>query len=278
MDQFQYLLELTPQQNYNVAAYVTHFLKDCTARSSVNNFTLADAGLMFGSVYCRSHSLATIDETEKQKASAVTQFLIENCEELFKNTETINKKADKSRETRRKREKDSMMNYNKQESRRAKKAEKKIEKLKKKHRSDEEVTIHSHSDTTLEIPAVKHSRSASSENVSLFSMTRPLKRCLSSSASKDTQGFFNMQVAPPKDPSPIVSPKHATPPPTISVTSNDSLPSGSPRVNVESPVAAPIAQSQSEQEVARTMAKFYQIGFYVMLFVFVFSHLFRSLL
>ena len=142
MDQFEYLLELIPQQNYNVASYITRFLKSCTERSDINSFTVQNACLMFGSAFCRSHSLATIDETEKQKSCLVTKILIENCEELFNKEEVLNKKTDKSRETRRKREKESMINYNRQESRRVRKEEKKNEKLKKKQgKPDDELTV-----------------------------------------------------------------------------------------------------------------------------------------
>jgi len=262
VDQFEYLLELIPQQNYNVASYVTHFLKECTDRCEKNDFTVQYACLMFGSVFCRSHSLATIDETEKQKSCLVTKFLIENCDEMFKKEEILNKKVDKSRETRRKREKESMMNYNRQESRRARKAEKKNEKLmKKKGKTEDEITSVVEA---LKVPT-KHQRSASSENIANSMSTVPrLTRSLSSSGPLEQGKLSVSKESPPVPEEKIADQAKST-----------SHHTKEPKKTSPSPT---VANARQSPDVAQTMAKFYQIGFYVMLIVFIISHILRSVI
>lgn len=136
LSQFDLLLGMVPQQNFNVISRLCIFFKDCTDKSSVNNFSLNDASRMFCSVFCRTHSLGTLDESEIQKSCQVTQFLIEHSATLFKTQLIINRKEDKVRETRRKKEKESFMSYYKK----ARKEEKKnLRSSKYKRQSNESV-------------------------------------------------------------------------------------------------------------------------------------------
>ena len=83
--------------------------------------------------------------------------------------------------------------------------------------------------------------------------------------------------------SPKTSPKRQTPPSikldkiTERKIEKISNPEDSTPVTTKAPVVTPTTEGDANH-VARTMARFYQIGFYIMLLVFVLSHLLRSIL
>jgi hypothetical protein len=135
--QFSYLLEMIPVQNFNTAALLSKFLKECVEQSP--GFGLETAGKMFADVYCRANALSTTEESEKKKGVRVTLILIEGSDTFFRETvDFSDKRLDRSREQRRKKEKEMMSSYTRSENKRVKKEEKKKEKLRKKQGPDNE--------------------------------------------------------------------------------------------------------------------------------------------
>ena len=259
--QFHYLLEMIPLQNFNVTRYVAKFLQECTSKSSVNNFDLDTACRMFGGLFCREHTLHSVDEEEIVKSSQVTKFIIENNEELLKEFKNIlDKKTEKQLESRRKKQKETTSNYNRSEEKRAKKEERKKEKARKKN--------------TLLVtqPDRGHARRASTDSIH-SSPILGSKRALSSRAplniqSPETDRSSKFPASAGNSPrSPEI-----TPPPKIVV----------PEVLVQKPPTSTkpsvVDNRDAELAQARTLTRFYQIGFYVMLLVFVLSHIIRSIL
>ena len=126
--QFQYLLELIPLQNFNTLLFVCRFLVECISKSS-GTLTCENISRIFAQALCRKNNLCSIDENERKKSQQVAQIFIDEAATLFVEALNISdKKAEKSRENLRKKEKDNMLSH----SRRKKIEEKKREKERRK--------------------------------------------------------------------------------------------------------------------------------------------------
>ena len=128
--QFGYLLEMIPLQYFNMALCISRFLRDCTNHSDKNGFDVEEAAEVFHTVFCRPQGS---DRADKQKQKNVAKNLISHCNSLFREAlDASDKKMERLREQRRKKEREMMVSYNRNENKRAKKEERKKGKLRKK--------------------------------------------------------------------------------------------------------------------------------------------------
>jgi len=263
--QFGYLLEMIPLQYFNMALCISRFLRDCTNHSDKNGFDVEEAAEVFHTVFCRPQGS---DRADKQKQKNVAKNLISHCNSLFREAlDASDKKMERLREQRRKKEREMMVSYNRNENKRAKKEERKKGKLRKKLPVSESEVV-----PVVDVPSKDEKslmRSLSSDN-----LMRILPRGALSMNSLRTRANVSSVPGSRTSSSSKVSgneePEKSIKPPPVPA---EIPPTEAPIVKQPPPPTTPAKPSP-----AHTISKFYQIGFYVTLIVFVITHFLRTVL
>eukprot|EP01096_Ripella_sp_DP13-Kostka_P016176 TRINITY_DN7794_c0_g2_i1.p1 TRINITY_DN7794_c0_g2~~TRINITY_DN7794_c0_g2_i1.p1 ORF type:complete len:626 (+),score=313.72 TRINITY_DN7794_c0_g2_i1:140-2017(+) len=135
IQQMRDLLEMVPPQNFNVIKYLVEFLHQLTLRSEVNKLTVVNASRIFSQMFCRDQDL-TIDKDELQRSCDVLELLISKYEVLFSESmlDTKDISNEKNRESKRRKQKDAVASFLKEERKKARKEKKEREKESKKRK------------------------------------------------------------------------------------------------------------------------------------------------
>lgn len=261
IEQFQYLVELLPPQNHNLCAYLALFWKDFVDKGQANGLSLSSAGRLFGQIFCRNNDF-TIDQTELQLSYAVTEIIIGHAETLFPSSVDFNdKKIDKAREALRKKEKEIMSSYAKNEKREERKNRKKARKEKKTPSNDALSPISSSPEVHIPGHArgLSQDNSTSSPDVSLTHQQRP------PNAEPHKRRFSSSGLVAGETPPPRPAPLQPRP------TRQRKAAKGSPPRPAALPHCPELAAVQKQLLL-------FKVGFLALLALFISSHLARSLL